>query len=160
MTTTLTKHERNLAAIIHASTFSKYLFPFGNFILPLVLWSANKNDLKFVDYHGKQALNFQISLLLYALVIGIFSVPLIFGVIPNIFEGGIFNLEELNNYNHISFDFDGRHSGSYWMLWPLGIAGMLQVALFIINIVYTILATIKTNEGAYFKYPITIKFIK
>lgn len=160
MTTTLTKHERNLSAIIHASTFSKYIFPFGNFILPLILWSANKKEFQFVDYNGKQALNFQISLLLYALIIGVFSVPLIFGFIPNLFEGGIFHLEELNHFNRISFDFSGRHSGNRWMLWPLGVAALLQAALFIINLVYTILATIKTNEGQYFKYPITIAFIK
>ncbi|MEM6865431.1 MAG: DUF4870 domain-containing protein [Bacteroidota bacterium] len=38
--------------------------------------------------------------------------------------------------------------------------GLLHVALIIVNVVYTILATIRTNEGATFKYPITIKFIK
>jgi len=48
MTETLTKHERNLAAVIHASTFSKFFIPFGNFILPLVLWTANKNENEFV----------------------------------------------------------------------------------------------------------------
>jgi uncharacterized Tic20 family protein len=30
----------------------------------------------------------------------------------------------------------------------------------VVNIVYTILATIKTNEGETFEYPLTIKFIK
>ena len=35
MTETLTKHERNLAAIIHASTLTKYFIPFGNFPLAL-----------------------------------------------------------------------------------------------------------------------------
>ena len=160
MTTTLTKHERNLAAIIHASTFSKYLFPFGNFIIPLVLWSANRKEHEFVDYHGKQALNFQISLLLYALVIGVFSVPLILGIIPNLWEGGLFSMHELDHINRLRIDFDGRHHGRGWLLIPIGIAGLLQIALFIINLVFTILATIKTNEGAYFKYPITIAFIK
>ena len=160
MTTTLTKHERNLAAIIHASTFSKYLFPFGNFIIPLILWTANRKEHAFVDYHGKQALNFQISLLLYAIVIGIFSVPLIFGFIPNLWEGGIFSMHDLDHFNRLHIDFDGRYNGNSWLLIPIGIAGLLQVALFIINLVYTILATIKTNEGVYFKYPITIKFIK
>ena len=79
MTKTLTKHERNLAAAIHASMFSKFFIPFGNFILPLVLWTANKNEHKFVDYNGKQALNFQISLLLYSIVLGIISIPFFIG---------------------------------------------------------------------------------
>jgi hypothetical protein len=43
---------------------------------------------------------------------------------------------------------------------PVAILGLAQSALFIVNIVYTILATIKTNEGEHFEYPLTIKFIK
>jgi uncharacterized Tic20 family protein len=42
----------------------------------------------------------------------------------------------------------------------LGVAGLLKGALFIVNVVYTILGTIRTNEGQSFKYPITINFIK
>lgn len=160
MTDTLTKHERNLSAIIHASTFSKYLIPFGNFILPLVLWTANKSEYKFVDYNGKQALNFQISLLLYSIILGIISIPFIISFLPNVFDFGHFGFDSLNNYNtmNINFDSDNFRFGKWFL--PLGISGLLQIALCTINIVYTILATIRTNEGQTFKYPITINFIK
>lgn len=160
MATTVTKHERNLSAIIHASTFSKYFIPFGNFILPLILWTANKKEYQFVDHNGKQALNFQISLLLYSIVVGIISVPFFVGFLPDVFDWGFLNfhkLSDLNNLNiHISSD-DFRFGRFFW---PVGISGLLQFALVVINIVYTILATIKTNEGETFKYPFTIKFIK
>jgi len=86
MTDTLTKHEKTLSAIIHASTFSKFFIPFGNFILPLVLWTANKKEHAFVDYNGKQALNFQISLLLYSIVLGIISIPFFIGFFPDVFD--------------------------------------------------------------------------
>lgn len=160
MAETLTKHERNVASIIHASTLSKYFIPFGNIIIPLVLWTANKNEQRFVDYNGKQALNFQISLLLYSTVLGILSVPLLFGFIPNIFEGGLLHLNDFNQFNNVDFHFSSDYFNIRKLLWPVGIAGILQVALFIVNIVYTILATLRTNEGEYFKYPLTIKFIK
>lgn len=160
MTETLTKHERNLSAVIHASTLSKYFIPFGNFLLPLVLWIANKKEHSFVDYNGKQALNFQISLLLYSIILGIISVPFIIGFLPGIFEGGLLNIRDYNEFNNINFHFLGENLRFGWWLWPIGITGMLQVALFIVNIVYTILATLRTNEGQYFKYPITINFIK
>ena len=160
MTETLTKHERNLSAVIHASTLSKFFIPFGNFILPLVLWLANRKEYAFVDYNGKQALNFQISLLLYSIIIGMISVPFFLGFLPNIFEGGILNIRDFNDFNNINFHFDGDWFRFGRFLWPIGITGMLQFALFVINIVYTILATIRTNEGQLFKYPITIKFIK
>ncbi len=157
MTDTLTKHEKTLSAVIHASTFSKFFFPFGNFILPLILWTANKKENKFVDYNGKQALNFQISLLLYSIVLGIISIPFFVGFFPDIFDFDPFGFNHLHDFN-VSFDSDDFRFGS-WLL-PVGIAGLLQGALFIVNIVYTILATIRTNEGQTFEYPITIKFIK
>jgi len=160
MTETLTKHERNLSAFIHASTFSKLFIPFGNFLLPLVLWIANKKDHKFVDYNGKQALNFQISLLLYSIILGIISVPFFLGFLPNIFEGGILDIRDFNEFNNINFHFDSDNFHWGRFIWPLGITGLLQAALFVINIVYVVLATIRTNEGQVFKYPITINFIK
>ena len=160
MTETITKHERNLASLIHASTFSKFFIPFGNFIIPLVLWTANKKEYEFVDYNGKQALNFQISMLLYAIVLGIISIPFFIGFLPNIFDFDHFGFNRLNNYNNLNMIFDSENFrfGS-WLL-PLGITGLAQGALFVVNIVYTILATIRTNEGQSFQYPLTIKFIK
>ena len=65
MTTDIKNPDKTVAALIHLSTFSQFFFPLGNFIFPLVLWTAKKND-DFVNEHGKQALNFQISLYLYA----------------------------------------------------------------------------------------------
>lgn len=160
MTETLSKHERNLAALVHASTFSKFFIPFGNFIVPLILWTANKKEYEFVDHNGKQALNFQISLLLYSIALGIISIPFFIGFFPNIFDFDFFGIGHLNNWNNLNFhiDSDDFRFGT-WLL-PVGITGLLQGALFVINIIYTILATIRTNEGQTFQYPLTIKFIK
>ena len=160
MATTLTKHERNLSAIIHASTFSKYLIPFGNFIFPLILWTANKKEYEFVDYNGKQALNFQISMLLYSIVVGLISVPFFIGFLPDIFDWNFFGLHHLNDYNNLSIHIGSDDFRFSRLFWPVGIVGLLQAALVVINVVYTILATIRTNEGQEFRYPFTIKFIK
>lgn len=153
----LSKHEKNLSAIIHASTFSRYIFPFGNFIVPLVLWMANKERFQFVDYNGKQALNFQISMLLYSLLIGVLSLPFFFGVLPNILDIEHFDIFNFNN-NFINFNLDNFNFRK--IIWPVGITGLLQAAVVIVNVVYTIIATLKTNEGQHFKYPLTINFIK
>lgn len=160
MATTLSKHERNLSAIIHASTFSKYFIPFGNFILPLILWTANKKEHQFVDYNGKQALNFQLSMLLYAVLIGAISIPFFIHGLPDLFHGGAFGFRSLRDLNDINIHFDSDDFRFGRFFWPMGISGLVQVALVVINLVYTILATIRTNEGEAFKYPLTIKFIK
>lgn len=159
MTESLSKHERNLSAAIHASTLSRFFVPFGNFLLPLVLWLANKQENAFVDYNGKQALNFQISFFLYSVVLGAVSVPFFLGILPDIFDGGIFNTGHFHGFRLVDLHFGNIfHDGLFF--WPLGIAGLLHVALYIVNIIYTILATIRTNEGQYFKYPLSIKFIR
>jgi len=160
MATTITKHERNLSAIIHASMFSKYFIPFGNFILPLILWTANKKEHAFVDYNGKQALNFQISMLLYSIVAGLVTIPFFIGFWPNLFDWNFFGFHGLSDLNNLNIHIDSDDFRFGRLIWPVGISGFLQVALAVVNIVFTILATIRTNEGEYFKYPFTIKFIK
>lgn len=160
MTETLSKHQKNLSAIIHASTLSKYFIPFGNFILPLVLWTANRKDQEFVDQNGKQALNFQISLLLYSFTMVVITVPFIIISIPELFNIGMLNFNNLNGFNGFQYHFNSDLLKLGALLWPIGIAGLSQAGLFIIHIVYTILATIRTSEGQNFKYPLTINFIK
>ncbi|MBO0329436.1 MULTISPECIES: DUF4870 domain-containing protein [Flavobacteriaceae] len=160
MATTITKHERNLSAIIHASMFSKYFIPFGNFILPLILWTANKKEHAFVDYNGKQALNFQISMLLYSIVAGLVTIPFFIGFWPDLFDWNFFGFHGLSDLNNLNIHIDSDDFRLGRLIWPVGISGFLQVALAVVNIVFTILATIRTNEGEYFKYPFTIKFIK
>src|SRR5690606_36909736 len=159
MATTLTKHERNLSALIHASMFTKFFIPFGNFILPLFLWLSNKNQYAFVDHNGKQALNFQISILLYSILVGMVSVPFFVGALPFLFDwdmGGFHGFDGMAPWN---LHFDGDWIGLGKLFWPLGILGLAQFGLFLWNIVYSILATIRTQEGEYFHYPFTIKFI-
>jgi len=113
-----------------------------------------------VDYNGKQALNFQISLFLYAVVLGAISIPFFLGFLPGLLDGGIFNWHELHHHFDLNLNFDSKYLNLSRLIWPVGIAGLFQAALFIINIVYTILATLRTNEGQHFSYPISIKFIK
>ncbi len=160
MTETISKHERNLSAVIHGSTLGRFFVPFGQFILPLVFWLPNRKQSAFVDYHGKQALNFQISLTLYALIIGMVSVPFFLGFLPNLFEGGVFEWGSWDRSWPFRLDFPGTWRDTPHLWWPLGLTGLLELGIFIVNIVYTILATLRTHEGEYFKYPLTIKFIR
>ncbi|MEA1786029.1 DUF4870 domain-containing protein [Arenibacter sp. GZD96] len=159
-TQTLSKHEKNLSALIHASTFSKYFFPFGNFIMPLILWTANKKENNFIDHNGKQALNFQISMLLYSIILGIITVPFIIGALPAFFAGHHFSFPFFFETNNFEIDFSRNGFSLIPFLWPIGISGIVYTALSVINFVYTILAVVKTSEGHHFKYPLTIPFIK
>lgn len=71
------EQENNWAMWAHISTFLSMLVPLGNFIGPFIVWQLKKNESEFVADQAKEALNFQISLLIYMLI----SVVLIFVVI-------------------------------------------------------------------------------
>jgi uncharacterized Tic20 family protein len=67
-TTSLTNDEKLFAMLCHVLSFSGYLVPFGNLLGPLIMWLIKKNESPFVDRHGKESVNFQISVLIYFIV--------------------------------------------------------------------------------------------
>jgi hypothetical protein len=60
--------DRLLAMLCHLTSFGGYLFPFANIIIPLVLWLVKKDESPLIDLHGKESVNFQISVTIYAVV--------------------------------------------------------------------------------------------
>jgi uncharacterized Tic20 family protein len=52
----------------HFAAFLGLVFPFGNLLGPLIVWQIKKDLDPFVDAQGKEALNFQISVALAALL--------------------------------------------------------------------------------------------
>ncbi len=147
----LSDNQKNIATFIHLSTFSRFLIPFGNFIGPIVLWSINKDKSSFIDKHGKQAINFQISILLYALILGLITVPFF-----------VFNL--FDAFNFMDFHpFDSFHinlSKPSPLLYIGGALGGLAVIGFIVELVFIVIASLKARDGELYNYPLTINFLK
>jgi len=67
----LTQEEKTYGMLAHLAALAGFVIPFGNIIGPLVIWLLKKDELAWVDRHGKESLNFQISITLYAFVSGI-----------------------------------------------------------------------------------------
>ena len=99
---------------------------FTHFIGPLVLWLMKRDESKFIDYHGKQMINFSITLAIAALCLGVVGVPVTF------FTFGIGGL----------------------------IIGPLFLALQVYALVMVVLGAVKANNGEYYEFPITFRFIK
>jgi uncharacterized Tic20 family protein len=59
------------AMLCHLSALSGLIVPFGSLIGPLIIWQLKKNEFPIVDDQGKEALNFQITTLIAAIVSGI-----------------------------------------------------------------------------------------
>ncbi|MFO7673181.1 MAG: DUF4870 domain-containing protein [Lutibacter sp.] len=72
----ITQNDKTYSSITHLSSFAGWIFPFGNVIVPFVLWSAKKNESAYIDTHGKAAVNFQLSLMLYSFLLALLIIPL------------------------------------------------------------------------------------
>jgi uncharacterized protein len=53
----------------HLSVLAGLVVPFGSVIGPLVVWQIKKTEFPSVEAHGKAALNFQLTVLIVAVVI-------------------------------------------------------------------------------------------
>lgn len=150
----LDNHQKNIATFIHLSTFSRFIIPFGNFIGPIILWVANKEKSEFIDKHGKQVINFQISILLYAIIIGTLTIPFF---IFKIFSGIDF-IDFIDFHGFHDFHINvGKPSP---LLYIGGGLGALMIIGFIIELVLIVLASLKARDGELYKYPLTINFLK
>ena len=77
--------DRQWGMFAHLSALSGVVIPFGNIIGPLVVWQIKKDTLPFAADQGKEALNFNITLLIAAFIgflltfvlIGLVLLPLI-----------------------------------------------------------------------------------
>lgn len=149
-----TSNEKTTAALVHLSTLTQYFIPFGNYIFPIIIWGAGKKDSKFIDHHGKQAINFQLSLLLYSLILCCIAIPIfIFTFFRNapmnaIINGDDFLIENL----------------SLEKITGIVVVAVVAVILFLFlkmaEFFLIIYATVKAANGEKYKYPITIDFIK
>ena len=75
--------ERQWAMFTHLAGLGGFLIPLGSIAGPLVLWLLRKDRSEMIDQHGREVLNFQISILIYFtcavvmafFVIGFFLLP-------------------------------------------------------------------------------------
>ena len=103
--------------LAHLASLAGFVgIPFGNVLGPLVVWLTKREQDDFIDYHGKEALNFQISLTIYMIISGILVVIVI----------GL----------------------------------LLLIGVAIVGMILVIIAAVKANNGEFYEYPLTIRFIK
>ena len=87
----------------------------GFLLGPLIVWLVKRGDSPEIDAHGKESLNFQISMLIYHVIA--FALCFILIGIP------------------------------------------ILIALWILDIVFVTIASIKASEAKLYRYPFTIRFL-
>lgn len=69
---------RTWTALCHASALLGVFLHFpGHVLAPLIVWLLKRDESPEIDAHGKEALNFQISMLIYNVVAAVFCLVLI-----------------------------------------------------------------------------------
>ncbi len=137
---TVSSSEKTNAMIIHLSGLSNLIIPLGNIILPIILWQVMKKDSEFCDDQGKEAVNFNLSYLLYNILLLIVSGG---SVITALIGAGKENVPAIL----------ASSSG-------LIISLLILSVLFIIKFIFIIIAAVRSNSGDRYRYPLIIRFIK
>lgn len=154
METTLSTNVKNVAAMLHLSAMLQYMIPFGNFIFPVVIWSSMKEKSAYIDQQGKRAINFHLSLFLYAALLCVIAVPVF---LINFIQAGEVHVDLHDGHwllNHLSTGH--LTAAALVIIFSLLLFFALMVAEFFL-IIY---ASVKASRGEDFKYPLTINFIK
>ena len=149
-----TTNNKNLATFTHLSSLSQYCIPFGNYIFPLLIWSTNKDKSEFIDFQGKQVLNFQLSMFLYSLVLAAIAIPIIIVTIfSNVPLDAVVN-DSVFMRDHISIE---NITG---VVIVAIVAIVTFIALKVAEFFLIIYAAVKASNGEQYKYPLCINFIK
>lgn len=67
------REDKQLLMLTHLSQLLDLVTGFGGFIVPLIIWATQKDRVAGIDEQGKQIINFQISIFIYAIL----SIPLL-----------------------------------------------------------------------------------
>ena len=107
---------RTWCVMCHASALLGVILHFPGHILgPLIVWLTKRGDSPEIDAHGKESLNFQITMLIYDVIAGLLCFILI--------------------------------------------GFLLLLALWVLNAVLVIIASMKASEGKFYRYPFTIRIL-
>jgi uncharacterized Tic20 family protein len=69
---------RTWCVLAHATALVGFLVPFaGHVVGPLIVWLAKRHDSPEIDAHGKESINFQLSMLIWNAIAGILCLVLI-----------------------------------------------------------------------------------
>ncbi len=130
-------NENTYGALIHFSVLLGLLHVALGLIVPIVLWSINRDKFSSVDAHGKHVINWMLSLIIYAIVLMGFGV--MFGL----------SMHQAFNFN-INFRMPLSMFAGFF---PFGILAVL-------HFIFVLIGGIKAAGGTLWRYPLAITFLR
>lgn len=125
--------EKTWALLAHLSGLSGFFTSgLGMVLGPLVVWLLGKDKHPFIDRHGKEALNFGITVILLSLAIMLVAFFLFLPMMMFAFAG-MFGM---------------------FLMMPL------ILALLVFWVTFVIIAAVKASNGEEYRYPMSLRFVK
>ncbi|GAA5534579.1 DUF4870 domain-containing protein [Deinococcus aluminii] len=142
--------ERTPALVIHLSPLLGLVLPgLGNVLGPLAAWLAYRDRAPVLDDQGKEALNFQLSVWLYSVLVGLLFLALFsLGLI-----GGAFGAAA-GSPNLGAFAFFGSLAAFFAFFIPA------SLVLWAFPLVVMLLAVIRVSQGRAYRYPLSLRFVR
>jgi len=138
----MTSQEQNVrtwAMLCHLSALAGLIFGWlGNILGPLIVWQIKKNELPEIEPYGKEALNFQLTILIINVIASIVFVGTIGAAI---------------GFRHMWRSPLAFLSGGFGL-------GIIIVIINLAAMILAVVAGLKANNGEFYKYPFAIRFIK
>lgn len=125
--------DQTLGMLCHLLAFSMFVgIPLGNILAPLALWMIKKDESEYVDHHGRESLNFQLSLLILLVVgaVGVTILAFIFGIV-----------------------------GDWLAMLPVVLGSLAGAVAFVGGLINVAIAAIHANSGEYYEYPYSLQLI-
>lgn len=143
----VTNEEKTWGMLVHLSALIQLVFHFFGLILgPLIIWLIKKDTMPFVKDQGREALNFNMSVALYGVILAIGA-----GIMP-------FSLPGFAFFHLSQMDFSGTWPGIFSSMYTLFLS-VIFFALLLFWIINTIRGAMTANKGIKFRYPLTIHFL-
>jgi uncharacterized Tic20 family protein len=131
-----------LPEMCHLSAFASFLIPFGQILGPLGMWLWKRHSDPAVNEHGREALNFQISMTIYSFILVVLALGVALAT-PLIAKIGVSN----------NLPFAAAVAPVFLAVAPI-------LFLFVANVLLTIWAAIRANKGESVRYPLTLRFVR
>ncbi len=70
-----TADERSYTLFMHLALLAHLVLTLIAILIPIIMWQVKKNESPFLDDHGREAVNFQISLVIWSIIFTVVSIP-------------------------------------------------------------------------------------
>ena len=133
----------------HLAALALFALPFGSILGPLIVWLIQKDKHPFIMEQGKEAVNFQISMVIYTILLTllptlILSILLCFCLL--IAASSNLSLYLVSNFQILFL--------------IIASIQIVFVLLTIFELIIIIFAAIRTYNGQSYRYPFNLRFLK